>query len=100
MSSRPSGTVTFLFTDIEGSTRKWEEHGAAMSDALEQHDQILRREIEAADGYIFTTAGDAFAAAFVDPSAALAAAVAAQQALAAAPGNGRRADGSPYRRGS
>jgi len=62
----------------------WEEHGAAMSDALEQHDQILRREIEAVGGYIFTTAGDAFAAAFVDPSAALAAAVAAQQALATA----------------
>ena len=62
----------------------WEEHGAAMPNALEQHDQILRREIEAVGGYIFTTAGDAFAAAFVDPSTALAAAVAAQQSLAAA----------------
>jgi len=62
----------------------WEEHGAAMPAALEKHDEILRREIEAAGGYIFTTAGDAFAAAFVDPSIGLAAGVATQQALAAA----------------
>jgi len=81
MSSQPSGTVTFLFTDIEGSTRKWEEHGAAMPAALEKHDRILREAIEHDDGYVFTTAGDAFAAAFTDPSAALAAAVSAQQAL-------------------
>ncbi len=81
MSTRPSGTVTFLFTDIEGSTRMWEEHGAAMPVALEKHDQILRKAIEVADGYVFTTAGDAFSAAFTDPSAALTAAVSAQQAL-------------------
>ena len=81
MNSRPSGTVTFLFTDIEGSTRKWEEHDAAMPAALEKHDRILRKAIELGDGYVFSTAGDAFAAAFTDPSAALAAAVSAQQAL-------------------
>lgn len=84
MSSRPSGTVTFLFTDIEGSTRMWEEHRAAMPVALEQHDQIVRTAIEEAGGYIFTTAGDAFSAAFGDPSDAVAAAVAAQQAIQAA----------------
>jgi predicted ATPase/class 3 adenylate cyclase len=84
MSSRPSGTVTFLFTDIEGSTRMWEEHRAAMPVALELHDQILRSSIEDADGYIFTTAGDAFSAAFGDPNTALAAAVTAQQRLAEA----------------
>jgi class 3 adenylate cyclase len=47
MSSRPTGTVTFLFTDIEGSTRMWEEHRAAMPAALEQHDDRLRSELGA-----------------------------------------------------
>ncbi|MEE9298678.1 MAG: adenylate/guanylate cyclase domain-containing protein [Acidimicrobiia bacterium] len=82
MTSRPSGTVTFLFTDIEGSTRMWEEHPSAMPAALEQHDAILRKAIEEQDGYVFTTAGDAFAASFTDPSAALDAAVTSQRALA------------------
>ena len=68
MSSRPSGTVTFLFTDIEGSTRMWEEHRAEMPAALEQHDTLLRGAIEAEGGYVFTTAGDAFSAAFTEPA--------------------------------
>ncbi len=84
MSSPPSGTVTFLFTDIEGSTRMWEQHRSAMPEALEQHDAILREAIEAADGYVFTTAGDAFAAAFAEPGPAIDTAIGAQLALRAA----------------
>ena len=47
MTELPSGTVTFLFTDLEGSTRLWEEHPEAMRDALARHDEILRSTIEA-----------------------------------------------------
>ena len=62
--SLPSGTVTLLFTDIEGSTRLWETHGAAMRAALARHDALLRRSIEARGGHVFKTVGDAFCAAF------------------------------------
>ena len=64
MTTRPSGTVTFLFTDIEGSTRRWEQHRAAMKEALARHDTLLRRAIEAQGGYVFRLEGDAFRAAF------------------------------------
>ena len=57
----PSGTVTFLFTDIEGSTRLWEGQRAAMEAAVARHDQLLGGLIEDHGGYVFTTAGDAFA---------------------------------------
>jgi class 3 adenylate cyclase len=56
--------VTFLFTDIEGSTQRWDQHHDAMRAAVERHDEILRREIEAHCGYVFKTVGDAFCAAF------------------------------------
>jgi class 3 adenylate cyclase len=75
----PSGTVTFLFTDIKGSTRLWETAGAAMRDALEQHDAVVRDAIVKHDGHVFATGGDRFAAAF---HRAAAAAVNAQAALA------------------
>jgi predicted ATPase/class 3 adenylate cyclase len=78
----PSGTVTFLFTDIEGSTRRWEESPAAMADALAHHDRIVRGAIEIHDGYIFSTGGDGFAAAFSRVVDAAAAAAEAQVALA------------------
>jgi predicted ATPase/class 3 adenylate cyclase len=77
----PSGTVTFLFTDIEGSTKRWEAQPQEMSQALSRHDAILRSTIESAGGYIFKTVGDAFCAAFATPHDALAAALSAQQAL-------------------
>ena len=64
MSELPSGTVTFLFTDIEGSTRLWEEHPDAMRDALARHDEIVRDAIEAHGGYVVKTTGDGFHAAF------------------------------------
>ncbi|MDP9473630.1 MAG: hypothetical protein M3Q71_23710, partial [Chloroflexota bacterium] len=63
--------VTFLFTDIEGSTKRWEALPAAMAHALAQHDDLLRWAIEAHHGVVFKTVGDAFCAAFADPSAAL-----------------------------
>ena len=65
--SPPSGTVTFLFTDIEGSTRLWETRTAEMERALERHDALLRGTIETHGGYVFSTAGDSFAAAFSRP---------------------------------
>nr|MBA3449807.1 adenylate/guanylate cyclase domain-containing protein [Chloroflexia bacterium] len=80
--SLPSGHVTFLFTDIEGSTRLWERDAAAMRGALDRHNVILDEAIASHGGVHFKTIGDAFQAAFPTPERALAAAVAAQQELA------------------
>ena len=84
MGERPSGTVTFLFTDVEGSTAGWERHPDAMSSALESHDAILRSAIGSHGGVIFVTGGDGFAAAFSTAGSALRAAVEAQASLASA----------------
>lgn len=81
---RPSGTVTFLFTDIEGSTRLWETSPDAMRLAVAWHDEIVRVAIEVHDGVVFSTSGDGLAAAFQRAGLAVSAAVAAQRALAAA----------------
>ena len=81
----PSGVVTFLFTDIEGSTRLWERDASVMHRAIERHNAILARAIHEHGGHHFKTIGDAFQAAFADPAAAVAAAVAAQRELAAEP---------------
>jgi predicted ATPase/class 3 adenylate cyclase len=83
--SIPSGTVTLLFTDVEGSTRLWETEPEPMARALRRHDEILRAAIGQAEGYVFKTVGDAFCAAFATPQAALAAVLAAQRALGAEP---------------
>jgi predicted ATPase/class 3 adenylate cyclase len=77
----PSGTVTFLFTDVEGSTRLWAADKDAMSASLLVHDAILRGAIEGNGGYVFTTAGDSFAAAFGRASDAVRAATESQRAL-------------------
>lgn len=82
-SSLPTGTVTLLFTDIEGSTAHWEERKAEMLDALRRHDDVVRAAIESHGGHVFKTIGDAFCAAFWRASDAVAAAIAAQRALAA-----------------
>jgi predicted ATPase/class 3 adenylate cyclase len=79
----PSGTVTFAFTDIEGSAQRWDRNRAAMEDALRRHDAILRTVIHAYGGHIFQTAGDAFSAAFRQPHQALAAMLEVQRSLAA-----------------
>jgi adenylate cyclase len=81
----PTGTVTFLFTDIEGSTRLWEANHDAMRMALARHDEVLRKCIDAQRGHVFKTAGDAFCAAFDNAPDAVHAAVAAQLALNAEP---------------
>ncbi len=83
MSGAPSGTVTLLFTDVEGSTRLWDAEQDAMAAALRRHDEILRDAIEQAGGYVFKTVGDSFCAAFSAARAGLHAALAAQQNLAA-----------------
>jgi predicted ATPase/class 3 adenylate cyclase len=83
MHDLPGGTVTFLYTDIEGSTIRWEHHPDAMKAAVERHDAIVRRAIEAQGGYVFRTEGDAFRAVFTNPTRALAAALQAQRALSA-----------------
>ncbi|WP_328586876.1 adenylate/guanylate cyclase domain-containing protein [Mycolicibacterium novocastrense] len=77
----PTGVVTFLFTDIEGSTRRWESDADAMRVALACHDKVLRSAIEAHDGFVFSHSGDGLAAAFASPSAAVEAAVDAQREL-------------------
>jgi class 3 adenylate cyclase len=60
----PQGTVTFLFTDIQGSTRLWREYPQGMPAALARHHAILRAAIEEHNGYVFQIIGDAFCAAF------------------------------------
>jgi class 3 adenylate cyclase len=77
----PSGVVTFLFTDIEGSTRRWEADAAAMRAALLAHDEVLRSSIEAHGGYLFSHTGDGVAAAFASSRSAVNAAIAAQRNL-------------------
>ena len=77
----PSGVVTFLFTDVEGSTRRWEADADAMRAALAAHDEVLRAAIEAHGGFLFKHTGDGVCAAFASPKSAVDAAVAAQRAL-------------------
>ena len=81
---RPTGTVTLLFTDIEGSTQQWEQHRATMPEALRRHDELLRAAIEAHEGYVFKTVGDAFCAAFSRAPNAVAAAADVQRGIASA----------------
>jgi predicted ATPase/class 3 adenylate cyclase len=81
----PVGTITFLFTDIEGSTRLVEQLGARFPETLETHHAILRAAIEAHGGTEVSTEGDAFFAVFPSAVDAVAATVDAQRALAAAP---------------
>jgi predicted ATPase/class 3 adenylate cyclase len=80
----PSGTVTFLFTDVEGSTQLWVADQRGMSESLALHDTIIRKSVEGVGGYIFCTGGDSFAAAFARPSDAVAAALAVQAELESA----------------
>jgi predicted ATPase/class 3 adenylate cyclase/DNA-binding CsgD family transcriptional regulator len=79
----PSGTVTLLFTDIEGSIGLWEADGEAMAEASVGYDRIVREQVEGAGGQVFKTVGEAFRVVFADPSAALASAVAVQRAVGA-----------------
>ena len=78
-----AGEVTFAFTDIEGSTARWERDGVAMQDAVRRHDAIVQAAIVQGGGHVFKTVGDAFCSAFAAPEDAVAAMLAAQQALSA-----------------
>jgi predicted ATPase/class 3 adenylate cyclase len=79
--SAQSGTVTFLFTDIEGSTRLWQADEAAMHAAMSRHDELLRETVADHDGVVFSTMGDGIAAAFPSPAGAVAAALTSQRLL-------------------
>jgi class 3 adenylate cyclase len=78
----PRGTVTFLFTDLEGSSRLWEQHPDAMEEALARHDSILREAVESHDGHVVKTTGDGAHAVFATARDAVGAAVVGQQGLA------------------
>ena len=81
MINLPSGTVTFLFTDIEGSTRLWQEMPQAMAISHARHDEILRDAIESNHGYIFQIVGDSFSAAFHNAVDGVRAVLASQRSL-------------------
>jgi class 3 adenylate cyclase len=82
MGAAPTGTVTFLFTDIESSTQKWEENAAVMSESLKIHDSILAKIVEENNGYVFNTVGDPFCVAFSRAVDCLAASIEIQRQLA------------------
>jgi predicted ATPase/class 3 adenylate cyclase len=77
----PTGTISFLFTDIVGSTRLWEKFPKEMGPALGRHDTIVRSAAESSGGYVFKTVGDAFCVAFPTPLHAVQAAIEAQRGL-------------------
>jgi predicted ATPase/class 3 adenylate cyclase len=79
--SLPTGTVTFLFSDIEGSTERWETHHHAMKAAVARHEQLVRLAISRYGGYVFKTVGDAFCSAFATAPNAVRGAVEAQREL-------------------
>jgi predicted ATPase/class 3 adenylate cyclase len=81
MADQPTGTVTFLFTDLEGSTKLWEKSPEGMQVALARHDAILWEAIERHGGFVFKTVGDAFCAAFPTALGALEAVLTAQRTL-------------------
>src|SRR5438552_13744580 len=81
-SAFPTGEVTFLFSDIEGSTQRWEAHTEAMKAAVARHEQLVSGAIARHDGYVFKSMGDAFCAAFHSAADAVAAASDAQRSLA------------------
>jgi predicted ATPase/class 3 adenylate cyclase len=85
MADLPIGTVSFLFTDLEGSTRRWEEQPELMGAALARHDAILDAAISTHGGVVFARMGDGLAAAFGSAGEAVAAAVDAQRGLTAEP---------------
>ena len=83
--SLPSGVVTFVFSDIEGSTRLWESEPEAMRRSLARHDLLVSEMVEAAGGRIFKHTGDGFGAAFASVSSALGSAARVAAAVAEEP---------------
>jgi predicted ATPase/class 3 adenylate cyclase len=85
MAEMPSGTVTFLFTDVENSSSLWERDGTAMMSALARHVSLLREAVDAHGGVLYKTVGDGTQSAFPTAPAAISAALTAQSALLAEP---------------
>ena len=85
MAELPTGTVTFLFTDLEVSTRLWEQEPDAMRDALARHDAMLREAVGAYGGQIVKGTGDGALAVFATADAAVKAAIEAQLRIGAEP---------------
>src|SRR5262245_15453151 len=83
MEGLPAGTVTFLFTDLEGSTRLWETNPSEMQPVLARHDELLRIAIAESGGWVVKTTGDGVHAVFTTADAATRAALEAQRALVA-----------------
>jgi class 3 adenylate cyclase len=81
MDNLPSGIVTFLFTDIEGSTKLAQEYPSDMPVLLARHNKILREELEKHNGFVFQVVGDSFCASFQEAHDAVGAALSAQQRL-------------------
>jgi class 3 adenylate cyclase len=81
LAALPTGTITFLFTDVAGSTRLWEEQPEAMRSALARHDTLVRQAIEASGGHVFKAVGDQFCAAFATAPEAVQAALEIQRSL-------------------
>jgi predicted ATPase/class 3 adenylate cyclase len=98
--SLPSGTVTFLFTDIEGSTKLWEEHPEAMKAALAKHDVILKKAIESNHGHIIKTTGDGVHAVFTTALDAVNTSVNAQRELTRMKDEGGRMNEEPNQENS
>ena len=82
MSNPPSGVVTFLFTDIEGSTKLWQEFPEQMKSNLVRHETLLRAAFERNEGFVFKTVGDGFCVAFSGALQGLSAAIEGQKSLA------------------
>src|SRR4029453_9614789 len=85
MAALPTGTVTFLFTDLEGSTRLWQGHPDVMKSALARHDELIRAAVESRGGVVVKTTGDGVHAAFATAEDGVWAAVDAQRSLVAVP---------------
>src|SRR3712207_5139180 len=85
MAELPSGTVTFLLTDVQGSTALWEDAPEAMGAALVRHDALLRAAIVEHGGHVVKTTGDGFRTTVARAPDAVAAALAAQRRLLAEP---------------
>jgi len=100
MTTLPSGTVTFLFTDIEGSTRLWQEQPEAMAIAHARHDEILREAIESNSGYVFQIVGDSFSAAFRNSIDGVKAVLQAQRMLSRMKDEGGRKKEEPNKENS
>ena len=82
----PSGTVTFLLTDLEGSTRLWERDPEAMKVAMVRHDELLENAIAANQGDVFARMGDGMAAAFATARDAISAAATSNGRFSTNPG--------------